>query len=229
MLNVNFPLILKNSPNKKYTPFQAAKLNNSFVRIDSKHISDISFRGDNLSVLTYDANIGSPIGPKSRKLNPISLEGITEGTSIYDYPAFKKADSLNHVITTSGLWQCAALVIINKKEGWHYLAHVTATTGSEDILNNFKDNKINPKGCDIYVLPGIEKQTKYTVGEILTALETVDKNLPEKVQFVHFAPDVITVASYNGDVWAVKGGCYFPSGGEMIELSGNYKRNVWKA
>lgn len=60
--------------------------------------------------------------------------------------------SLDRPLTTGGLDTCSALVVIDRKSGRHYLAHVDAATNPEGLVRSLAG--LNLKSAEIALVPG---------------------------------------------------------------------------
>jgi hypothetical protein len=173
----------------------------------------------------YHAQVAEGATP----LPKIRTEDIAQGTYVWNYPQFEVKHDLKHAIATSGLWQCAGLMMIDKASNKHYLAHISHVTGKDDILKHLAKVDIDPKKSEIYILPGCYKETEHTVGQIMDALSQVSPLLPDKVKFVYLPQNTYCVVSYDGQVWALEGNAHqMDRGGQNIQLSGNYRPGFWK-
>lgn len=96
------------------------------------------------------------------------------------------------LILSDKFYQCAGLGIVDKKNNQQFMGHIFNKTYIEDIaeqlLEVFDKKLYKTEGrLEIYILPGIFEESKYTVKHILKALKMIDEKLPDKVRFVHFS------------------------------------------
>ena len=121
-----------------------------------------------------------------RKFNAYNIDQME-----YPYGSIGAKTDFSDLIQSRDFYQCAGLAILDRKENQQFLAHRFHKTYIEDIyetlINVFSPQAYKEKQrLDIWILPGCEKDTKYTVNHILKALDMVDEGLSSSVYFVHF-------------------------------------------
>jgi predicted class III extradiol MEMO1 family dioxygenase len=166
---------------------------------------------------------------------------IESGLQVLSYPHYEMSTNLNLALSTSGVHQCAGLVIINSDKPCHYLAHISHITSRHDLIRHFKTlmPQLDIPNAKVYLLPGSDQHTDCTVGQIMEALDAVAPGKPEQVQFVHYPQsshsghsDLLNrhLVSYQGEVWTFLPEKFIlkriPLGGQPIALKGRY-RPVW--
>jgi hypothetical protein len=167
---------------------------------------------------------GQQIAAKSELLPKIMAPDIAKGTHLPAYPQFEVKHDLKHAISTHGLFQCAGLIMIDKAKNKHYLGHISHFTGKDDIQTHLSQLDMDPTQSEIFILPGCDKLTGHTVGQILEGLDAMSPGLADKVQFVHMPPEGFNVVSYDGKVWYMEGNRrHFDESNQFIRLSGKYK------
>lgn len=109
----------------------------------------------------------------------------------YPYGSIGIKTDFSELIQSRDFFQCAGILIIDNKENKQFLAHVYNKTYIEDIydtfLKAFSIEAFKEKGrLDVFILPGCEKDTKYTISHIFKALDMVDNGISFLVSYVHF-------------------------------------------
>lgn len=186
-----------------------------------------------------------PQGPNSHELKALDRNQIQEGLQVLSYPQYELSDNLNLALSTSGVHQCAGLVIINPDKPCHYLSHISHVTSKQDLIQHFQSvsAQLDIPNANIYLLPGSDNHTDCTVGQIMEALDAVVPGKPEQVQFVHYPnSDLLNrhLVSYQGQVWTYTPEKFIlkriPLGGKPIMLEGKYRplwmrraENRWKS
>lgn len=127
----------------------------------------------------------------------------------YPYGSMGIKTDFSDLIQSRDFLQCAGVVIVDKKENKQFLAHVYNKTYIEDIyetlIKAFSADSFKEKDrLDVFILPGCEKDTKYTMNHILKALDMVDDGLSLSACYVHFNKK-------NYDCLSVLGGKIFAS------------------
>lgn len=107
-----------------------------------------------------------------------------------------KVAPLNTPLATSGVNTCAALIIIDKKSGKHYLAHIDPSASVEQIQRSL--GGIDLSSSEIYVMKGMTHSG--TVQNIFTAL--MQKGVENRAKFVFFSGTGFPgITSYNGELY----------------------------
>ena len=136
--------------------------------------------------------------------NPITLD-IVSGTrktlhaSNFAPPYGTNAvtSKLDETLSTSGLLQCSAISVVDRKHNLQTLIHCCPTvSGNEDLLKYIFSHS-NPKDLEIMLVPGCYKETDTTVDFLV---DFIKKNASEaKFNFANFPNDDTDVLIlYNG-------------------------------
>jgi hypothetical protein len=149
--------------------------------------------------------------------------GEASGGMFVFFPAFQ-ANTWDKPIQTCGMGSCAAVAVINDRTGRHYLAHFTSDLTPQTIAKSIRQN-IDVKDSRVYILPGEQTPTRDTVRHILTGLESLEKGLSYKAQFVHYPTETLTkdenwvksMISYQGQVWVGTSHDWLPGKGTAID------------
>jgi hypothetical protein len=200
-------------------------------------ILSVLFSGRSLTPypLIKNSSGSYPQGINSQELKALDRNQIQDGLQVLSYPQYELSNNLNLALSTSGVHQCAGLVIINSSKPCHYLSHISHVTSKQDLIQHFQaiGTQLDIPNAKVFILPGSDNHTDCTVGQIMEALDVVAPGKPEQVQFVHYPnSDLLNrhLVSYQGDVWT-----YIPErlilkriplGGKPIALEGRY-RPAW--
>lgn len=135
-------------------------------------------------------------GDSSRR---IPLNNIFTGPKgIFVPQNYFQVAPLSTPLATSGVNTCAALVIIDKKNNKHYLAHIDPSASPDQILQSIRNSGIDLFNCEIYVMEGMTPSG--TVQNIFSALITL--RVGDKTKFVSFGGSGFPgITSYNGELF----------------------------
>ena len=167
------------------------------------------------------------LGPGSTELGPYEgPKGKRAGTTLLNFPTFHRAP-LSHPLETFGLYNCAALVIVDRRQGRHFMAHVTEDMPARALKKVLREEGISWADAEIFILPGTDSGTKRTVRHIRAALAGLDKAASGKVRFVHlpFNPGgkaTLSIISHDGKVFTSKTGRL-----GSFKLGGKYFQGVF--
>ena len=126
------------------------------------------------------------VGPGSVVLRPYEgPRAKRAGTTLLNFPTFHRAP-LDHPIETFGLYNCAALVISDRRQGRHFMAHITEDMPARVLENVLREEGISWPDAEVTILPGADVGTKRTVRHIRAALAGLDRAAAGRVRFVHF-------------------------------------------
>ena len=130
----------------------------------------------------------------------------------FPYGSIGMKTGLNELIQSREFYQCAGIGILDKKESSQFLAHIYNGTYVEDIADTLRgiiksDNlPFDKNRFEISVLPGCEKDTKYTIQHILKALDSIEDGISMLVNYVHFnKKDYDCLSMHNGELFASNG------------------------
>ena len=121
-----------------------------------------------------------------KKINAYNIDQMK-----YPYGSIGMKTDFSDLIQSRDFIQCAGLAIFDSKSNSQFLAHIYNKTYVEDIYDTlikaFSPLSFKEKDrLSIFILPGCEKDTKYTLNHILKALDMIDDDLSTSVCYVHF-------------------------------------------
>lgn len=121
----------------------------------------------------------------------------------YPYGSIAITKSFDDTITTSGLWQCAALAIVDKKENVQTLLHLCPTVlkaGNDSILDYLLKFG-NTENIEFTIVPGTDDITDNTMGILVDKIR--EKHPKANINFKHFAEDADkTLVLKNGELYS---------------------------
>ncbi len=124
-------------------------------------------------------------------LNKKDLTAYNIDQMKYPYGSIGMKTSFSDLIQSRDFYQCAGLVIFDNKNKEQFLAHIYNKTYIEDIQDTLlkafpRDSFKEKERLSIFILPGCDKDTKFTINHILKALDMIDEDLSLSSCFIHF-------------------------------------------
>lgn len=116
--------------------------------------------------------------PKRR--TPVQGDYYGPDTGVFVQQNGYQAASIETPLATAGVNTCSALIVIDRKNKRHYLAHVDPSSTADQIAKSVRDSFNNLEGLEVYVME--EMMLSGTLQNIWTALKNM--GLEENLKFI---------------------------------------------
>lgn len=144
------------------------------------------------------------LNPKTLKIETERKSGIDLDNLSHPNGSIGVASRLNDVISTSGMWQCAAISFVNKKENTQVLAHICPTihkVDNESLIEYIMEN-MPQDGLEINIAPGIYSDTDNTISFLVETIKKFNKDA--EIEFCNFPKGFERVILENGELKCIE-------------------------
>lgn len=196
MVKVNFLNIIKSSKTAVNKVVSATYGDLSDVEIKPPLISDVFEKSIIKGKFGFQHINSKPL----EELRTQFAKEIGQSTPPNNCGAYWLKSSIDVPLSTSGVHNCAACVIVDTKNNEHFLYHVMANSPAKSIADVIK--KCIGKDFDkAFIIPGDQNGTEITSSNIIAAIKKLNKKSP--VEFRHFSSERPEIVSYNSNVYAI--------------------------
>ncbi|MBQ8848584.1 MAG: hypothetical protein IJ003_06530 [Candidatus Gastranaerophilales bacterium] len=154
-----------------------------------------------------------------QKYKPITLKCIQVNDLAYDadnlsYPNGTIAipSSKKDLLTTSGMWQCAAIAIVDKKQDLqtivHYCENYPKIQEVNYLILDYITSFSNPKDLEITIVPGCYEETNQRIDSIVKYFK--ERRNIKNIRFANFPNGSSTLAIKDGKVFCLPYGIRKP-------------------